>query len=359
MIRIDDLTAKVAAYAPEGADLGMISKAYVYSARLHKDRFSATGELVLQHALEVSNILADYRLDIPCIVAGLLYDVVAEELADGEAIQEAVGSDVAGLVEELSSLSQASFRGSAASRAEHMRQMILASTRDLRVILILLADRLQMLRSAQGLEQDARLAVTRETLAIYAPIAHRLGMHFFKAELEDLAFHILEPKAYKKLAAGVDKRITKSRVRIEQINAELTDLLEIHGIQGEVLGRSKNLYSIYFKMQRDKVELDRIYDLLATRIILAKQDDCYKMLGLIHAAYSPLPGLFKDYIALPKPNGYQSLHTCVYGATGEIVEIQIRTRDMHEQAEMGVAAHFIYKDGALADEKELVVFNLF
>ncbi len=359
MIRIDDLIAKVAGYAPDGADLGIISKAYVYSARLHKDKFSPSGKLVLQHALEMSNILADFRLDIPCIVAGLLHDVLAEELADPASIREMVGGDVAGLVEELSGLSRASFRGSVATRAEHMRQMILASTRDLRVILILLADRLQVLRTAAALEAQERAGVARETLAIYGPIAQRLGVHFFKAELEDRAFHILEPKAYKALDRSVEKRVSASMARIVQINDELRSLLDLHGMRGEVLGRTKNLYSIHHKMRRDKVGLDRIYDLLATRILLEKQEDCYRALGLIHATYSPLPGKFKDYIALPKPNGYQSLHTCVFGPAGDIIEIQIRTEEMNRQAEMGVAAHFIYKDGALADERELADVSWF
>ncbi|MCZ6556194.1 MAG: RelA/SpoT family protein [SAR324 cluster bacterium] len=359
MIRIDDLIAKVADYAPQNADLGIISKAYVYSARLHKDKFSPGGNLVLQHALEVSTILADFRLDIPCIVAGLLHDVLAEQLADPESIQEMVGSDVAGLVVELSSISKASFQGSVATRAEHMRQMILASTRELRVILILLADRLQLLRTAKSLSSKDRTAAAREVLAIYGPIAHRLGVHFFKSELEDLAFQILEPKAYGGLRQMVDRRVSKSIARIDQINGELSSLLDVHSMAGEVLGRTKNLYSIHHKMRRDKIGLDQIYDLLATRIIVEKQEDCYRMLGLIHAGYTPLPGKFKDYIALPKPNGYQSLHTCVFGAAGDIIEIQIRTQDMNRQAEMGVAAHFIYKDGVLADERELANVSWF
>jgi GTP pyrophosphokinase len=353
MIRIDDLIARVSAYAPAGADLGIISKAYVYSARLHRDRFSSAGTPVLQHALEVAGLLADFRLDIPCIVAGLLHDVLEEGLAEPAAIREMVGEDVAGLVVELSRLSRASFRGSAAARAEHMRQMILASTRDLRVILILLADQLQRLRVAATVSEEERIAVAHETLAIYGPIAHRLGIHFFKAELEDRAFHILKPGDYQQLQKTVEKRVSERIAAIEQMKRELTDLMEIHGLRGEVLGRTKNLYSIHAKMQRDKVELDRIYDLLAARIIVERKEDCYKMLGLIHAAYSPLPGKFKDYIALPKPNGYQSLHTCVFGATGDIIEIQIRDQEMHRQAELGIAAHFIYKDGALADEREL------
>ena len=353
MFRIDDLIAKVAAYAPPGAELGIISKAYVYSARLHRDRFSATGTPVLQHSLEVSNLLAEFRLDIPCIIAGLLHDVLEEGLAEPTAVREMVGDDVAGLVEELSHLSRASFHGSAAARAEHMRQMILASTRDLRVILILLADRLQVLRSAETLPEAEKQAIGRETLAIYGPIAHRLGIHFFKAELEDRAFRIVEPEAYAQLQKAVEKRVSERVDAIDQINRELTDLMEIQGLRGEVLGRTKNLYSIQAKMRRAKLELDQIYDLLAARIIVEKKEDCYKMLGLIHAAYNPLPGKFKDYIALPKPNGYQSLHTCVFGSSGDLVEIQIRTQSMHRQAEMGVAAHYVYKDGELADEREL------
>ncbi|MEE8394746.1 MAG: HD domain-containing protein, partial [bacterium] len=296
MIRIDDLIAKVSGYAPTGADLEILSKAYVYSARLHRNRFSPVGTPVVQHSLEVSNILAEFRLDTHCVVAGLLHDVLEEELADPSSLREMVGADVAGLVEALSHLNRATFQGSVATRAEHMRQMILATTRDLRVILILLADRLQYLRDSTGLTEDGRLGLARETLAIYAPIAHRLGIHFFKAEMEDLAFRILEPAAFLELQKGVEKRVTQRKTRLEEITGELADLLELHEIDGEVYGRDKNLYSIHTKMQRDRLGLDRISDLLATRITVARTQDCYRLLGLIHAAYTPLPGKFKDYI---------------------------------------------------------------
>ncbi len=353
MIRIDDLVAKVSAYMPDNPDLDLIGKAYIYSATLHRHNFTAQGQPTLQHALEVSNILADLRLDARCIVAGLLHDVLEEELAEPGALHAAVGEEPARLVEELSRLSRAAFHGTEAMRAEHMRQMILASTRDLRVILILLADRLHYMRDPSQVREDARRALARETLAIYAPIAHRLGIQYFKAELEDGAFRILEPKAYADLQRRVDGKVAERSARIEHINSELEALLGANGIDGEVLGRTKHLYSLREKMRRVHADLDQIYDLLGTRIILNVPEDCYKALGLVHAAYTPIPKRFKDYIALPKANGYQSLHTFVFGTSGEIFEIQIRTREMHRQAEMGIAAHFVYKDQSPADEREL------
>jgi GTP diphosphokinase / guanosine-3',5'-bis(diphosphate) 3'-diphosphatase len=359
MLRFDDLLAKVATYVPPEADLDAISRAYVYSATLHRNRFTHQGEPALQHALEVSNILAEMRLDLRCIVAGLLHDALEEELAEPGALREAVGEEPARLVEELSRLSRAAFHGTEAARAEHMRQMILASTRDLRVILILLADRLQLLRKPGQLSAEQQQAVGRETLAIYAPIAHRLGVHSFKAELEDLAFRIMEPASWAELQASVDARIAERSARIEQINGELRALLAAHGLKAEVLGRTKHLYSIHRKMQRDRLDLERVYDLLASRIIVASTEECYRVLGLVHATYTPMPGRFKDYIALPKENGYRSLHTLLFGTSGDIFEIQIRTHEMHRLAEIGIAAHFIYKDGAGTDDAELASVSWF
>lgn len=359
MIRIADLIEKAAEYMPPHSDLEQISKAYIYSATLHRDHFQDNGAPALQHALEVSGILAGMRLDLRCIVAGLLHDVIAEQLTEPEALREAVGEEPAVLVEELSRLTRAAFHGTEAARAEHMRQMILASTRDLRVILILLADRLHLMRDIAQVPVEERAPMARETLAIYAPIAHRLGIQFFKDELEDLAFSILEPAAWKDLQEQVEVRVTERSSLVKRINREVTELLKTHGVQGEVLGRTKHLYSIHRKMQRTKVELDQIYDLLALRILLDTPEECYRVLGLVHAAYTPMPGRFKDYIALPKENGYQSLHTLVFGDSGNIFEFQIRTREMHNQSEMGVAAHFIYKDGSAPDELELASVNWF
>ena len=357
MIRIDDLIDKVSRYMPEGADLEPINRAYVYSATLHRNQFADNGAPTLQHALEVSGILADLRLDLRCIVAGLLHDVLEADLTDPEALREAAGEESARLIEELSRLSRAAFHGSEATRAEHMRQMILASTRDLRVILIRLADRLHYLRDIDQLAEEDRAGLARETMAIYAPIAHRLGIQTLKTELEDRAFSILEPGISAELNNRVGARVAEQKTRLEAINADLNRLLEENGISGEVLGRVKHLYSIHRKMLSSRLELDGVHDLLATRIILKTPEDCYKMLGLIHAAFTPIPGRFKDYIALPKDNGYQSLHTLVFGKEGDQFEIQLRTREMHRQAEMGIAAHFIYKTGAkagaTADESEL------
>jgi GTP diphosphokinase / guanosine-3',5'-bis(diphosphate) 3'-diphosphatase len=359
MLRFDDLQAKVATYMPPEADLEAISRAYVYSAKLHRNRFDLAGEPALQHALEVSNILAEMRLDVRCIVAGLLHDTLEHELTDAGALRAAVGEEPARLVEELSRLSRAAFHGTEAARAEHMRQMILASTRDLRVILILLADRLQLLRRPGQLSAEQQQAVGRETLAIYAPIAHRLGVHSFKAELEDRAWRILEPAEGAELQERVEARIAERSARIEQINESLRALLREQGLQGEVLGRTKHLYSIHQKMLRDRSRLEQVYDLLASRVIVDTTEQCYRVLGLVHAAYTPMPGRFKDYIAVPKDNGYQSLHTIVMGGSGDIFEVQIRTREMHRQAEMGIAAHFIYKDGAPPDEAELASVSWF
>ena len=359
LIRVDDLIQKVKAYLPEPSVAEQIRKAYVYSATLHRNQFLPSGVPILQHALEVSQILADMRMDSPCIVAGLLHDVLEDELTDSAALRRAVGDEVAVLVEQLSKLNRATFQGTEASRAEHMRQMILASTRDLRVILILLADRLQVLRSAEHLEQGQRQLLARESLAIYAPIAHRLGVHYFKAEIEDRAFEIADPRAYQELKRRADRSVAQSRERIEHINTELRRLLADNGIPAEVLGRTKHLYSLNAKMRRRGDDLDKIHDLLGTRVIVEASDDCYKTLGLIHAAYTPLPGRFKDYIALPKANGYRSLHTHVFDAEGNQFEIQIRTREMHRQAELGVAAHFLYKEHGSADEGELASINWF
>ena len=353
MIRIEDLTAKVAAYLPPGADTGPIGRAYVYAKLLHKNRTLPGGEPLLEHALEVSDVLAELRLDPACIVAGLLHHVLPEKLATPEELRPVVGDSVLELLRELAKIGRAAFLGTEESRADHMRQMILASTRDLRVILILLADRLQMMRALNEFAAQDRIAIARETLSIYSPIAHRLGVFAFLAELEDRAFFELEPETAGRLQRDVESRRHARREGLEAFGAELTRMLHQHGIPGEVIGRAKHLYSIYNKLRRNNASLDEIYDLLATRIIVERPDDCYRVLGLIHSAYTPLPGRFKDYIALPKPNGYQSLHTTVFGGHGDIFEIQIRSREMHRATELGVAAHFIYKDGGKPDTREM------
>ena len=363
MIRFDNLTEAISAYMPDPANVALIQKAYVYSATVHRNRFTPTGTPMLQHALEVANLLAELRLDVRCIAAGLLHDVVEDSLADPAALRLVVGDEIAALVEEVARLAKASYHGSEAMRAQHMREMILASTRDLRVILLLLADRLQTLRAAtarpDALDPETRKALARETLAIYAPIAHRLGVHFFKADLEDRAFEILEPEAYAELKQAVDNRLSERRATVEAIRGALSELLAKQGLNAQVTGRIKHLYSIHAKMQQKGVGLEGIQDLLATRILVPTAEDCYRALGAIHAEYTPLPGRFKDYIALPKANGYQSLHTSVFFGSGDVIEIQIRTEAMHREAELGIAAHFVYKDGAVEGEKTLASVGWF
>jgi GTP diphosphokinase / guanosine-3',5'-bis(diphosphate) 3'-diphosphatase len=359
MIRFDDLIAKTSTYMPDPASVALIQKAYVYSATVHRNRFTATGTPMLQHSLEVANLLADLKLDVRCIVAGLLHDVVEDALADPAALRQIVGDDVAQLVEEVARLAKASYRSSEAMRAQHMREMILASTRDLRVILLVLADRLQTLRAAGALDVPTREALARETLAIYAPIAHRLGVHAFKADLEDLSFQLLEPVAYAELKQAVNSRLSERLATVDAIRGELLELLAKQGLTAQITGRLKHLYSIHTKMQQKGVSLDGVQDLLATRILVPTTDDCYRALGAIHAQYTPLPGRFKDYIALPKANGYQSLHTSVFFGSGDVIEIQIRTVEMHREAELGIAAHFVYKDGASEGEKTLASVGWF
>ncbi|MDH4121764.1 MAG: RelA/SpoT family protein [Deltaproteobacteria bacterium] len=343
---------KATSYLPPETDLRRIRQAFEYSARLHGDRLHPSGVPRLQYALNVAVQLARMRMDVTSILAGLLHDVFQEELARPAELTEAMGPEVTGLLEELSRISRATYHSSEESRAVHMRQMILATTRDLRVILVLLAERLVLARALSGLPPQDRRSVARELRKIYAPLAHRLGIHSVKAELEDLAFQELEPEDYARLKALVDARLTNQERSMERINRELAGLLEREGLPGEVLGRTKHYYSIKTKMEKTGAGLDQIYDLIATRMILDTKDQCYKALGLIHQHYTPLPGRFKDYVALPKENGYQSLHTTVIGRGGEFFEVQIRTRDMHRQADWGVAAHFLYKAGQEPDEEE-------
>jgi GTP pyrophosphokinase len=353
MISIDQLTAKLSAYLPSEASIAQVQRVYRYSSELHGARKLPDGTPLIRRSLEVTAILADMRLDPVCLMAGLLYDVLPQKLCAAADLRAAVGDAVADLLEALAKLGRANFHGTEQSRADHMRQMILVSTRDLRVILILLADRLQWMRSLDALPAEEREAVARETLSIYSPIAHRLGIHYLLAELEDRAFMLLEPEAAQELQLAVDARLSARREHLDEISGAFRALLARNGMPAEVIGRTKHLYSIHQKLKRTQGSLDEIYDLEASRIIVGTVEECYRLLGLIHAEFTPLPGRFKDYIALPKANGYRSLHTTVFGRHGDLFEVQIRTREMHRAAELGVAAHFLYKDGARPDPREL------
>jgi len=345
MIRFEDLVERVESYIPE-ADVEQLRRAYVFSAFAHKGQVRRSGEPYLVHPLEVAYFLADLKLDPAAIIAGLLHDVVEDTLTTVERIQELFGQEVAHLVEGVTKIGAIPFSSSAERQAENFRKMLLAMVDDIRVILVKLADRLHNMRTLQHMPEDRRALTARETLDIYAPIANRLGMSRLKNELEDLSFRFLEPDAYEALKTRVEER----RKATEGLVEELVRTVEAKIREAEIPivaidGRIKRLYSINEKLKRQKIELEQVYDFLAVRIITKTVKDCYASLGIIHHAWSPVPGRIKDFIAMPRPNGYQSLHTSVVSALGIAFEVQIRTEEMHRQAEEGIASHWKYKEG--------------
>jgi len=345
MIRFEDLVERAESYIPE-ADVEQLRRAYVFSAFAHKGQVRRSGEPYLVHPLEVAYFLADLKLDPAAIIAGLLHDVVEDTLTTVERIQELFGQEVAHLVEGVTKIGAIPFSSSAERQAENFRKMLLAMVDDIRVILVKLADRLHNMRTLQHMPEDRRALTARETLDIYAPIANRLGMSRLKNELEDLSFRFLEPDAYEALKTRVEER----RKATEGLVEELVRTVEAKIREAEIPivaidGRIKRLYSINEKLKRQKIELEQVYDFLAVRIITKTVKDCYASLGIIHHAWSPVPGRIKDFIAMPRPNGYQSLHTSVVSALGIAFEVQIRTEEMHRQAEEGIASHWKYKEG--------------
>jgi GTP pyrophosphokinase len=346
MLRITDILDKAQSYLPAD-DLEMIEKAYIYSATVHQGQVRLSGEPYLTHPMEVAGILADMKLDAATIISGLLHDTVEDTLTTQEHIEEEFGKDVAFLVGGLTKLSRISFGSQEERQAENFRKMILAMSTDIRILLVRLADRIHNMRTLQYQPQERRIYIAKETMEIYAPLANRLGINWMKIELEDLSFQYLYPEEYGELSRRVVKT-NESRDRYtEEVKSIIRAELEKFSIKGEVEGRAKHLYSIYKKMQEQHINFDEIYDLIAFRLILDSENvkSCYEALSTVHALWKPVPGRFKDYIAMPKANNYQSLHTTVIGPYGERVEIQIRTRTMHEWAEKGIAAHWRYKEG--------------
>ncbi len=344
--RIEALLDLVSRYKPD-CDEELLRRAYVFSAMAHRGQVRVSGEPYLVHPLEVARILADMRLDETAIATGLLHDLL-EDTWVGEAELEAqFGEHITALVRALTKIStmERSFAARAAAQAETFRRMLLASVEDVRVILVKLADRLHNMRTLHFLPEAKRRSIASETLEIYAPIAHRLGIGRIKAELEDLAFAQLQPEDHRRLVEELQQRESIATSLIEEIRRTIATMLEEHSIPGEVRGRVKHLYSIWSKLRRQGISVDRVYDFLAFRIIVRTVPHCYAALGLVHQLWRPVPGRIKDYIAMPKPNAYQSLHTSVIGPGGHPFEIQIRTEDMDEIAERGIAAHWIYKEG--------------
>ncbi len=356
MIRLNDILDKVLAYNPS-ADLDVVRKAYVYCAKVHQGQTRLSGEPYLIHPMEVAAILADLKLDVATVVTGLLHDTVEDTLTTLEHLKDMFGEEVSNLVDGVTKIGKIHFKTKEESQAENFRKMLLAMAIDIRVILVKLADRLHNMRTLQHQPEPKQRSIAKETLDIYAPIANRLGISWIKGELEDLSFRYLDPQLYYDLASKVTKKKQERETDVEKARAVIAAKLAEHGIKGNVSGRSKHLYSIYRKMEVRSVDIDEIYDLIAMRVLVEDIRDCYEVLGIIHSTWKPVPGRFKDYIAMPKGNMYQSLHTTVIGPFGERMEVQIRTADMHRVAEAGIAAHWKYKEGKGYDEKEVKRFD--
>ena len=348
---LEELIRRVQAYNPQ-ADVQLICRAYEYSARMHAEQKRESGEPYVTHPLAVALIIAQLKLDLPSIITGLLHDVVEDTMASLDEVRELFGSEVATLVDGVTKVSKITFSSRAEKQAENFRKMVIAMAHDIRVVLIKLADRLHNMRTLSHLARDRQEEISHETLEIYAPIAHRLGIYWLKSDLEDAAFRYTNPTAYATLKAHVARTMAESEDYIRAVIGIITQRLEEAGVKAEVTGRPKNIYSIHRKMQEEGLHFDQVYDLVAFRIIVATLRECYEALGVAHASWKPIPGRFKDYIALPKVNMYQSLHTTVIGPQGQRMEVQIRTAEMHKVAEEGIAAHWSYKEGGTSELRE-------
>ena len=339
-----DLIKTIRRYHPSD-DISMVEKAYNIAYDAHKEQERKSGEPYIIHPLCVAIILADLELDKETIVAGILHDVVEDTVLTLEQVEELFGSEVALLVDGVTKLTQLSWSMDKVEiQAENLRKMFLAMAKDIRVILIKLADRLHNLRTLQYMRPEKQKEKARETMDIYAPIAHRLGISKIKVELDDLSLKYLEPDVYYELAEKISLRKDAREALVREIEDEVSDHMKEAGINAKIDGRVKHFFSIYKKMVNQDKTLDQIYDLFAVRILVETVKDCYAALGVIHDLYKPIPGRFKDYIAMPKPNMYQSLHTTLIGSNGQPFEIQIRTYEMHRTAEFGIAAHWKYKE---------------
>ncbi|HEU4889828.1 MAG TPA: bifunctional (p)ppGpp synthetase/guanosine-3',5'-bis(diphosphate) 3'-pyrophosphohydrolase [Thermoanaerobaculia bacterium] len=344
MIRFEDILDKVESYRPD-FDEELLQKAYIFSAREHRGQVRSSGEPYLIHPINVAYILADMRLDETSIAVGLLHDVLEDTLTTKETLVEMFGEQVAELVDGVTKISRYAYVSKEEQQAETFRKMLLAMVSDLRVVLVKLADRLHNMRTLQFLPEEKRIAVAKETMEIYAPIANRLGMGRIKHELEDLSFRYLHARESEELHRAVEEKMAMSGDIVSRIKATLDVKLAENEIEGDVHGRVKSMYSIWSKLRRQDIDIGQLYDYLAFRIITPSVKDCYAALGIIHQMWRPVPGRIKDYIAMPKPNFYQSLHTTVVAEKGQPFEVQIRTREMDLIAEQGIAAHWKYKEG--------------
>ena len=355
MIRIQEILDKVSAGNPN-ADLELIQKAYVFAATAHAGQTRLSGEPYLSHPLAVASILAGMGFDEPTIAAGLLHDTVEDTKATIEELDENFGEEVADIVDGVTKISQITFENKEEAQAENIRKMILAMSHDMRVLMVKLADRLHNMRTLDFQKSHKQKRIAQETMDIYAPLANRLGLYVMKRDLEDLSFKYMRPDIYNQIDHWLDNHQVVEKQIIGKVVGLIQDLLESNGISGQVYGRIKHKHSIYKKMQAQSMTLDEMHDIMAFRVLVQDIKDCYAVLGLVHSQWRPVHGRFKDYISMPKTNGYQSLHTTVIGPEGERIEIQIRTEEMHRQAEHGVAAHWLYKEKGRVNSKDLEQF---
>src|SRR5438874_305830 len=356
MTRFEDILDKVESYKPD-FDEELLQKAYIFSAREHRGQVRSSGEPYLVHPLNVAYFLADLHLDETSIAVGLLHDVLEDTLTTKEKLQDMFGYDVAELVDGVTKISRYAYVSKEEQQAETFRKMLLAMVSDLRVVLVKLADRLHNMRTLEFLPGDKQIAIAEGTMEIYEPIANRLGIGRVKNELEDLSFRYLHPREFEDLQESVNEKLTVSGDLVDRIKDTLQTKLKENEISGEVNGRVKSMFSIWTKLRRQEIDIGQLYDYVGFRIITASVKDCYAALGIIHQMWRPVPGRIKDYIAMPKPNFYQSLHTVVVAEKGQPFEVQIRTRDMDLIAEQGIAAHWKYKEGrigATSDDKNFL-----
>jgi len=343
MHRLHEVLEKVQSYSGD-ASLDLLRKAYVFAAKVHEDQTRLSGEPYLNHSLAVAEILAELHMDEVTVACGLLHDVTEVGAAAPAQVREHFGEEVASLVETLSRLSRVTYSSRKQEQAEYFRRLILGMARDVRVVMVKLADRLHNLRTLEHAPRPRQLQLAQETLDVYAPLANRLGIHRVKSELQDLGLRFAMPDVYEDLVRKVERRLAERESYTAEVQEVLAGILAEYDLHGTVSGRPKHFYSIWRKMQDQGIGFDQVYDLIAFRIIVEEVQDCYAALGAIHGRWTPIPGRFKDYVALPKPNLYRSLHTTVMGPQGQPMEVQIRTEEMHRIAEEGIAAHWRYKE---------------
>src|SRR4051794_14236354 len=343
-LRLQDLLEKVNTYHP-AADLELVKRTYEFAAKAHDGQLRRSGDPYVIHPLGVAKTIAELKLDVPSICAGLLHDCVEDTSATTEEITKLFGPEISFLVEGVTKLGKIPWNNKEERQAENFRKMLLAMARDIRVILIKLADRVDNMRTLDAMPPEKQERIARETMEIYAPLANRLGIQWIKVELEDLSFKYLYPKDYEDLVRKVSDYHKERQKYIDEVSDILRSELSEAGVECQVYGRPKHLWSIYQKITKTGRELEQLFDIVAFRVIVPSVRSCYETLGVVHSKWTPIPGRFKDFIALPKPNMYQSLHTSVIGPRGERMEVQIRTADMHRVAEEGIAAHWRYKEG--------------